>query len=142
MNATILLRNFFIFAEHPQSKTGGGTYKYDAINYIHHFQLSIGVVTGIYHLWPTKSAVIFKHPLNLSETAMYSCIAAAAYFLTTETVCKIIRWWTDQRSDGITRTTITAHFCQQSQGWVEAWLPVRSIPALLHGTLAVAAHVS
>ena len=55
-----------------QSEIGGGNYKYAAIK----MQASL--------------LAIIRHHLNLSETAMSYCIAAAADFLTTEPINKIL----------------------------------------------------
>ena len=62
------------------SKTGFCTYKYSAINCIHHLKPSLAVVTGINHFWPSLSTIIFWRHLNLSEIAMFSCVDAAAGF--------------------------------------------------------------
>ena len=74
----------FLELSSQQSETGGGNHEYAAINYTHHFKQSRAVVNGIYLLWSLLSSIIFRHHLNLSETAMYSCVVAAADFLTTE----------------------------------------------------------
>ena len=75
-------------------ETSSDTLKNSAIHCTHHFLSPISFVTGTYHLWASMTALIFRHHLNLSETAIYFCIDAAGDFLATALVCKI---WSTMR---------------------------------------------
>ena len=72
------------------SETGDLTYRYSAIKCTHHLKPSIAVVTGIYHLLPSLSTIVLRHHLNLSDAAIFSCIATAAEFSASEVVFGIL----------------------------------------------------